>query len=83
MICHFIETKVKVLLLFMQAVPLSARKATGGSSEGYGPFLQLPHFTESVVKKIARKVSLSHVSYLCLCCFPGQNSDSVHVVGTA
>ncbi|KAL1545728.1 DnaJ protein erdj2 [Salvia divinorum] len=39
----------------IQAVPLSARKATGGSSEGYGPFLQLPHFTESVVKKIARK----------------------------
>ncbi|KAI3473335.1 hypothetical protein Pfo_030626 [Paulownia fortunei] len=39
----------------IQAVPLSARKATGGSSEGYGPFLQLPHFSESVVKKIARK----------------------------
>ncbi|CAA3013738.1 dnaJ ERDJ2A-like [Olea europaea subsp. europaea] len=39
----------------IQAVPLSARKATGGSSEGYGPFLQLPHFTESVVKKISRK----------------------------
>ncbi|KAL8516873.1 hypothetical protein ACS0TY_015216 [Phlomoides rotata] len=39
----------------IQAVPLSARKATGGSSEGYGPFLQLPHFSESIVKKIARK----------------------------
>ncbi|KAL8039674.1 hypothetical protein ABFX02_10G051500 [Erythranthe guttata] len=39
----------------IQAVPLSARKATGASSEGYGPFLQLPHFSESVVKKIARK----------------------------
>ncbi|CAI9778939.1 unnamed protein product [Fraxinus pennsylvanica] len=39
----------------IQAVPLSARKATGGSSEGYGPFLQLPYFTESVVKKISRK----------------------------
>ncbi|XP_042054317.1 dnaJ protein ERDJ2-like [Salvia splendens] len=39
----------------IQAVPLSARRATGGSSEGYGPFLQLPHFTETVVKKIARK----------------------------
>ncbi|KAL6559228.1 DnaJ protein erdj2 [Orobanche hederae] len=39
----------------IQAVPLSARKATGTLSEGYGPFLQLPHFSESVVKKIARK----------------------------
>ncbi|KAG8376681.1 hypothetical protein BUALT_Bualt09G0089200 [Buddleja alternifolia] len=39
----------------LQAVPLSARKATGASSEGYGPFLQLPHFSEAVVKKIARK----------------------------
>ncbi|PIN00047.1 Molecular chaperone (DnaJ superfamily) [Handroanthus impetiginosus] len=39
----------------IQAVPLSARKATGASSEGYGPFLQLPHFSESVVKRIARK----------------------------
>ncbi|KAL0374924.1 UNVERIFIED_CONTAM: DnaJ protein ERDJ2 [Sesamum radiatum] len=39
----------------IQAVPLSARKATGGSNEGYGPFLQLPHFSESIVKKIARK----------------------------
>lgn len=40
----------------MQAVPLSARKATGGSSEGIAPFLQLPHFSEAVVKKISRKV---------------------------
>ncbi|EPS60927.1 heat shock protein binding protein, partial [Genlisea aurea] len=39
----------------IQAVPLSERKANGGSSEGYGPFLQLPHFTESAVKKISRK----------------------------
>lgn len=39
-----------------QAVPLSARKATGGSSEGIAPFLQLPHFSEAVVKKISRKV---------------------------
>lgn len=39
-----------------QAVPLSTRKATGGSSEGIAPFLQLPHFSEAVVKKIARKV---------------------------
>ncbi|CAK9169285.1 unnamed protein product [Ilex paraguariensis] len=40
---------------FIQAVPLSARKAAGGSSEGFAPFLQLPHFSEAVVKKIARK----------------------------
>ncbi|KAM3217719.1 dnaJ protein ERDJ2 [Capsicum annuum] len=39
----------------VQAVPLSARKAAGGSSEGFAPFLQLPHFSEAVVKKIARK----------------------------
>ncbi|KAH9667958.1 DnaJ protein ERDJ2A [Citrus sinensis] len=40
----------------IQAVPLSSRKATGGSTEGTAPFLQLPHFTEAVIKKIARKV---------------------------
>ncbi|KAL5720228.1 DnaJ protein erdj2a [Ranunculus cassubicifolius] len=28
----------------IQAVPLSSRKATGGSGEGIAPFLQLPHF---------------------------------------
>ncbi|CAL5387539.1 unnamed protein product [Camellia sinensis] len=39
----------------IQAVPLSARKASGVSSEGIAPFLQLPHFSEAVVKKIARK----------------------------
>ncbi|CAM8959554.1 unnamed protein product [Rhodiola kirilowii] len=39
----------------IQAVPLSARKAGGGSSEGIASFLQLPHFSEAVVKKIARK----------------------------
>ncbi|KAL6988366.1 DnaJ protein erdj2 [Sarracenia purpurea var. burkii] len=39
----------------VQAVPLSARKASGGSSEGFAPFLQLPHFSEAVVKKVARK----------------------------
>jgi hypothetical protein len=39
-----------------QAVPLSARKAGGGNSEGIAPFLQLPHFSEATVKKIARKV---------------------------
>ncbi|KAL3628336.1 DnaJ protein erdj2 [Castilleja foliolosa] len=46
---------VELSQCIIQAVPLSARKATGASSEGYGPFLQLPHFSESVVKKIARK----------------------------
>ncbi|KAL0309569.1 UNVERIFIED_CONTAM: DnaJ protein ERDJ2 [Sesamum radiatum] len=45
----------RLLEELMKAVPLSARKATGGSNEGYGPFLQLPHFSESIVKKIARK----------------------------
>ncbi|MBA0596743.1 hypothetical protein Gorai_013552 [Gossypium raimondii] len=39
----------------IQAVPLSARKVAGGSSEGVAPFLQLPHFSEAIVKKIARK----------------------------
>nr|DAD19045.1 TPA_asm: hypothetical protein HUJ06_020508 [Nelumbo nucifera] len=42
----------------IQAVPLSARKAAGASAEGIAPFLQLPHFNEAVVKKIARKVFL-------------------------
>ncbi|KVH94604.1 DnaJ domain-containing protein [Cynara cardunculus var. scolymus] len=37
------------------AVPLSARKAAGGSTEGIAPFLQLPHFSEAVLKKLARK----------------------------
>ncbi|KAL5991055.1 DnaJ protein erdj2a [Asimina triloba] len=41
----------------IQAVPLSARKASGGFSEGIAPFLQLPHFSEAIVKKIGRKVS--------------------------
>ncbi|XP_019707516.1 dnaJ protein ERDJ2 isoform X2 [Elaeis guineensis] len=39
----------------IQAVPLGARKAAGGNSEGIAPFLQLPHFSEGIVKKIARK----------------------------
>ncbi|GMH28109.1 hypothetical protein Nepgr_029952 [Nepenthes gracilis] len=39
----------------IQAVPLSARKASGGSTEGIAPFLQLPHFSEAITKKIARK----------------------------
>ncbi|KAK4582898.1 hypothetical protein RGQ29_025891 [Quercus rubra] len=40
---------------FTQAVPLSARKTAGGFSEGFAPFLQLPHFSEAIVKKITRK----------------------------
>ncbi|ERM94031.1 dnaJ protein ERDJ2A [Amborella trichopoda] len=39
----------------IQAVPLSERKAAGGSSEGNAPFLQLPHFSEAVIKKSFRK----------------------------
>ncbi|KAF3432924.1 hypothetical protein FNV43_RR24026 [Rhamnella rubrinervis] len=46
---------VELSQCIIQAVPLSTRKATGGSSEGIAPFLQLPHFSEAVVKKIARK----------------------------
>ncbi|KAI5679341.1 hypothetical protein M9H77_10291 [Catharanthus roseus] len=45
---------VELSQCLIQAVPLSARKSVG-STEGYAPFLQLPHFSESVVKKIARK----------------------------
>ncbi|XP_011046053.1 PREDICTED: dnaJ protein ERDJ2A [Populus euphratica] len=45
---------VELSQCIIQAVPLSARKATGGSTE-CAPFLQLPHFSESVIKKIARK----------------------------
>nr|AAG52236.1 putative DnaJ protein; 34157-30943 [Arabidopsis thaliana] len=40
---------------YLFAVPLSARKSSGVSSEGISPFLQLPHFSDAVVKKIARK----------------------------
>uniref|UniRef100_A0A0C9RWF7 TSA: Wollemia nobilis Ref_Wollemi_Transcript_8918_2488 transcribed RNA sequence n=1 Tax=Wollemia nobilis TaxID=56998 RepID=A0A0C9RWF7_9CONI len=45
----------------IQAVPLSARKITernanaGGLTDGIAPFLQLPHFSEVVVKKLGRK----------------------------
>ncbi|KAF9664232.1 hypothetical protein SADUNF_Sadunf17G0134700 [Salix dunnii] len=46
---------VELSQCIIQAVPLSARKATGGSTEGIAPFLQLPHFSEAVIKKIARK----------------------------
>ncbi|KAF5458693.1 hypothetical protein F2P56_022706 [Juglans regia] len=46
---------LKVFWPISLAVPLSSRKAIGGSSEGIAPFLQLPHFSEAVIKKIARK----------------------------
>lgn len=39
----------------IQAIPLSSRKASGGTTEGIAPFLQLPHFSETIVKKIIRK----------------------------
>ncbi|GMH09945.1 hypothetical protein Nepgr_011786 [Nepenthes gracilis] len=39
----------------IQAVPFSARKSAGGSSEGIASFLQLPHFREATVKRIVRK----------------------------
>lgn len=65
----------------MQAVPLSSRKATGGSPDGIAPFLQLPHINETVIKKVARKVSqniiYSLLSPKCKCInFPGLD---VHV----
>lgn len=40
----------------VHAVPLNARKETGGYSEGIASFLQLPHISETIVKKIGRKV---------------------------
>ncbi|KAJ6846361.1 dnaJ protein ERDJ2-like [Iris pallida] len=46
---------VELSQCIIQAVPLSARKVTGGNSEGIASFLQLPHFSESTVKKIGRK----------------------------
>ncbi|WOH06728.1 hypothetical protein DCAR_0626156 [Daucus carota subsp. sativus] len=46
---------VELSQCIIQAVPLSAKKAGGGSPEGNAPFLQLPHFSEAVIKKIARK----------------------------
>ncbi|KAK9292223.1 hypothetical protein L1049_020185 [Liquidambar formosana] len=46
---------VELSQCIIQAVPLSARKAGGGSPEGIAPFLQLPHFNEAIIKKIARK----------------------------
>lgn len=46
----------------MQAVPLSARKAGSGSSEGVASLLQLPHFSDTVITKIAKKVSILFLS---------------------
>lgn len=46
---------VELSQCIIQAVPLSARKATGGSAEGIATFLQLPHFSEAIIKKISRK----------------------------
>ncbi|XP_065862376.1 dnaJ protein ERDJ2A-like [Euphorbia lathyris] len=46
---------VELTQCIIQAVPMSARKVTGESTEGIAPFLQLPHFSESVVNKIAQK----------------------------
>ncbi|KAL8544114.1 hypothetical protein ACS0TY_004595 [Phlomoides rotata] len=45
---------VELSQCIVQAVPLSARKAAGGSAEG-APFLQLPHFDDDIIKKISRK----------------------------
>lgn len=42
----------------MQAVPLSARKAGSGSSDGVASLLQLPNFNDAVITKIAKKVSI-------------------------
>lgn len=39
----------------IQAVPLTARKAAGGSADGIAPFLQLPYFNDDIIKKITRK----------------------------
>ncbi|KAM7504811.1 hypothetical protein LguiB_003715 [Lonicera macranthoides] len=46
---------VELSQCIIQAVPLSARKAAGGSAEGTASFLQLPYFNEAIIKKIARK----------------------------
>ncbi|KAK7411806.1 hypothetical protein VNO78_03247 [Psophocarpus tetragonolobus] len=46
---------VELSQCIIQAVPLCARKSTGGSPEGSAPFLQLPHISETIIKKVARK----------------------------
>lgn len=48
---------IELCQCIIQAVRLSARKATRGSAEGVAPFLQLPHFIDAVVEKIAHKKS--------------------------
>ncbi|KAM3319938.1 dnaJ protein ERDJ2A [Capsicum chacoense] len=47
---------VELSQCIIQAVPLSARKAGSGSSEGAASLLQLPHFSDAVITKIAKKV---------------------------
>lgn len=37
---------------------MSGAAASAASSDGIAPFLQLPHFSEGVVKKLGRKVLL-------------------------
>ncbi|GAB2249809.1 hypothetical protein Droror1_Dr00013168 [Drosera rotundifolia] len=46
---------VELSQCIVQAVPLSSRKAGGRSSDAIVPLLQLPHFNEAVIKKIAQK----------------------------
>lgn len=54
-----------VSLCASQGVPLSARKtsekaaAAGNTAEGHAALLQLPHFSETVIKKLQRKVCLA------------------------
>ncbi|KAG2332825.1 hypothetical protein Bca4012_017540 [Brassica carinata] len=52
-----VDDEVKI---WIGAVPLSSRKSSGVTPEGILPFLQLPHFSDAVVKKIARKNSVIH-----------------------
>lgn len=47
---------VELSQCIIQAVPLSARKAGSGSSDGVASLLQLPHFSDAVITKIAKKV---------------------------
>jgi len=57
------------LLVSLQAVPLSARKTSAASAAGDGvsPFLQIPHFSENVVKKIGRKVNFQDCPFRASC----------------
>ncbi|KAG5617105.1 hypothetical protein H5410_016929 [Solanum commersonii] len=47
---------VELSQCIIQAVPLSARKAGSGSSDGVASLLQLPHFSDAVITRIAKKV---------------------------